>query len=306
MQNAIRLLVLFSCLGAVGAFAGTIDNSTYTEPPPASSPRIPFEFDGQYTYIADGTVARGQREVRNFDETYSFLRLVYTPRVKIGILRFGAAWEFFGFGMPPRVQLEDTLQSVNAVIGLDTEFSDSILVRFEAQPGFYGSAHFLDSDTFMVPFIIGGTYIYSSDLQFVLGASVNFDRNFPVYPGGGVRWRIASQWVLNAVLPTPRLEFAASQNVTFFAGADLKGSTFRVGKNFGTREAGDARLNNAVIDYLEVRVDAGAEIKLSPEVKLTFEGGYLPYREFDYHRTNVRYHHEEGAPYASVALRAAF
>ena len=92
----------------------------------------------------------------------------------------------------------------------------------------------------------------------------------------------------------------------FFVGADLKASTFRVGKTFGTRQAGDARLNAAVLDYIEARVGIGAEIKLSPEVKLTFEGGYVPYREFDYHRTNVRYHYEDGAAYGSVAFRAAF
>ncbi len=258
--------------------------------------------------MGDSTVARGAREIRDFDETYSLLRFVYTPRIAIGILRLGAAWERFGFGgMPARVQLEDTLQSVSAVVGFDTQFSDSILFRIEAQPGLYGSRDNLNSDdTFIVPFVIGGTYIYSSDLQFVLGVSVNFDRQYPVFPGGGVRWRLASQWQLNAVLPTPRLEYEFRPNTTFYAGANLKGSTFRVDRNFGLREAGDARLNNAVIDYTEIRVGLGAEIKLAPEVMLTFEGGYMPYREFDYHRTDVRYHHEEGAPYGSIGFNAAF
>ena len=140
-------------------------------------------------YIADSEVARGARDVRDFDETYSLLRFVYTPRVKIGILRLGAAWERFGFGFPARVQLEERLQSVSAVVGLDTQFSDSILFRIEAQPGLYGTADDLDGETFNVPFIIGGTYIYSSDLQFVVGVSVNFNRQYPVFPGGGVRWR---------------------------------------------------------------------------------------------------------------------
>lgn len=307
MKKILSLLCLTLVFSATGAFAGTINGSVATESAPEASPRVPFEVDAEYTYIAAGTVARGAREIRDFDETYGLFRFVYTPRVKIGILRLGAAWEHFGFGFPAGVQLEDTLQSVSAVVGLDTEFSDSILVRIEAQPGFYGSADvFENSDAFMIPFVIGGTYIYSSDLQFVLGVSVNFDRQFPVLPGGGVRWRLASRWVLDAVLPMPRLEFEANPNMMFFVGADLKASTFRVGKTFGTRQAGDARLNAAVLDYTEARVGIGAEIKLSPEVKLTFEGGYVPYREFDYHRTNVRYRHQEGAAYGSVAFRAAF
>ena len=305
-MKKILLSLILACGAAGATHAGTMSDSASTEGFPEAGLRIPFEFDAEFTYVGASTVRRGAREVSDFDETYSFLRLIYTPRTKIGILRLGAASERFSFGLPPNVQLEDTLQSVSAVVGLDTQFSDSILIRFEAEPGLYGSADRLDGDTFMIPFVLGGTYIYNSDLQFVLGVSVNFDRMFPVYPGGGIRWRLASQWVLNAVLPTPRLEFQASPTTTFFLGANLKGSTFRVGKNFGTRQAGDARLNNAVLDYTEARVGAGAEIKLSPEIKLTFEGGYVPYREFDYHRTNVRYHHEEGAAYGTVAFRAAF
>jgi hypothetical protein len=61
-----------------------------------------------------------------------------------------------------------------------------------------------------------------------------------------------------------------------------------------------------VLSYTEVRTGVGFEWKISPETKLSFEGGYVPWREFDFHRTNVRYHHEEGAPYGSVAFRAAF
>ncbi len=303
----ISLVLLTLSLSAASAFAGTISGKDYTETTPTeSAARIPFEFTAEYSYIADSTVSRGQRDVRDFDETYSLLEFVYTPRIKIGILRLGAAWERFGFGFANGVQLEDTLQSVSAVVGFDTQFSDSILFRIEAQPGLYGTADDLDGETFNVPFIIGGTYLYSSDLQFVVGASVNFNRQFPVFPGGGVRWRVASQWLVNAVLPTPRIEFEYSPTAMFYVGADLKGSTFRVDQNFGTRQAGDFRLNNAWMDYTEIRVGIGTELKLSPEVKLSFEGGYVPYREFDYHRTPVRYHHEDGAAYGSVSFRAAF
>ncbi|MEP6822184.1 MAG: DUF6268 family outer membrane beta-barrel protein [Chthoniobacterales bacterium] len=304
-----RFFFLTLSLSAASAFAGTINGPAFKETTPSepeTASRIPFEFSAEYAYIADSTVSRGQRDVRDFDETYSFLEFVYTPRIKIGILRLGAAWERFSFGFPSGVQLEDTLQSVSAVVGFDTQFSDSILFRIEAQPGLYGTGDDLDSETFNVPFLVGGTYLYSSDLQFVLGASVNFNRKFPVIPGGGVRWRAGSQWVVNAVLPTPRIEFEYSPTAMFYVGANLKGSTFRVDQNFGTRQAGDFRLNNAWMDYTEVRVGLGTEIKLSPEVKLSFEGGYVPYREFDYHRTPVRYHQEDGAAYGSIAFHAAF
>jgi opacity protein-like surface antigen len=281
---------------------------------------FPFEFEAEYSYIGDSEVSRGFRHIRDFDENYSLLRFVYTPRIKVGILRLGANWERFGFDLPDSTrlrrtstpdgfilgppQIPETLQSVSAIVGLDTQFSDSILVRFEAQPGFYGTGD-LDGGDFNIPFVLGGTYILSPELQFVLGVSLDYERKYPVFPGGGIRWRFASQWVLNAVLPTPRLEFEATRNLTLYAGGDLKGSTFRAGDHFGDKRA-DPRLNHAVLTYTEIRTGAGVEWKLSPQVKLSVEGGYLAYREFDYHRTDVRYHHDSGAPYGAIALRGAF
>jgi hypothetical protein len=55
-----------------------------------------------------------------------------------------------------------------------------------------------------------------------------------------------------------------------------------------------------------VRAGLGFDYKLSPEVKISIEGGYVPYRNFDFHRTDVRYHQEEGGAYAKVGLNATF
>jgi len=308
MKVAPRLFLFCILLTALHGHAGTV-----AEPPPETETTttngkfpFPFEADVELAYVGESEVARGSRRVEDFDETYSLVRLVFTPRISVGILRLGASWERFSFGMPDRVQTPDLLQSFTAVVGFDTQFSDSILVRIEAQPGFYGSEEIFDTDTFNVPFIIGGTYIYNSNLQFIFGLSVDFERDNPVLPGGGIRWRVNSQWVVNAVLPTPRLEFEATNNLTIYAGANLKNSTFRMDKNFGDEQAGDSRLNRAVMTYSEVRAGVGVEWKITPEIKLALEAGYMPWREFDFHRTNVRYHHEEGAPYGAMALSVAF
>lgn len=315
---SLCLMMIASLFGGTGSDLSTSENTTSD-----SSPSFPFEFDAEYAYIGESDVSRSFREVNNIKENYSLLRFVYTPRIKFGILRLGGAWERFDFDLPEFVplrrppplspiggfllgppQIPDTLQSVSAIVGLDTQFSDSILVRFEAQPGIYGTDD-LDGDSFNVPFVLGGTYIYSSNLQFVFGVGVDFNRNYPVFPGGGIRWRFASQWILNAVVPTPRLEFELSKNLTIYAGADLKGSTFRVEDHFGDARA-DARLNHAVLSYTEIRTGLGLEWKIRPEIKLSVEGGYLPYREFDFHRADVRYKYDSGAPYGAIALHAAF
>ena len=268
-----------------------------------------FEFEVEGTYVGDGDVERGEHGdmvISDFHETQAMVRFVLTPMTKIGILRLGLQTERYSFSFGSMAPIPDNLHSTALIIGLDTQLSDSILIRVEAQPGFYGT-DFDDfgQDTFNVPFVIGGTYIYSSNLQFVFGIGFDAWRQSPVLPGGGVRWKFAPQWTLNAVVPKPRLEYEPNSNLLLFAGADLRLSSYRVEKNFGTLR-GDTSLNHASISYEEARLGAGLEWKLSSAVKLSVEGGYIPFRNFDFHRTEVRYHQDGGAPYARIGFSAAF
>jgi hypothetical protein len=274
----------------------------------AESP-LPFEFDVEATYIGKGNVERGERGdmvIRDFEGFQGRLHFVLTPMTKIGILRLGLQIERYSFNYGRMAPIPSDLHSTNLIIGLDTELSDKFLIRVEAQPGFYGTDYDdFGQDTFNVPVIIGGTYIYSSSLQFVFGIGIDAWRQYPVLPGGGIRWKFAPQWTLNAVVPTPRLEFEPSESLLFFAGADIRGPSYRVEKNFGTLR-GDTSLNHASIVYEEIRVGGGLEWKLSTAVKLALEGGFVPHRNFDFHRTEVRYHQDGGAPYARIGFHAAF
>ena len=270
---------------------------------------FPFEFDVEGTFVGEGDVERGVHGdliISDFHETQGHVRFILTPMTKIGILRLGVATERYSFSFGNNAAIPDDLHSTNLILGLDTELSDKFLIRIEAQPGFYGT-DFDDfgQDTFNVPFVLGGTYIYSSSLQFIFGVGFDAWRQTPLLPGGGVRWKFAPQWTLNAVVPTPRLEFEPNSNLLLFAGADIRQTNYRVEKNFGTLR-GNPSLNHASISYEEVRLGSGLEWKLSTAVKLSFEGGYIPYRNFDFHRTQVRYHQDGGAPYARVGFHAAF
>lgn len=298
--------LLFATLLTSRAFAGSEKEVVAPEATPA-----PFRFSGEFvleqSYVGDSDVSRGARNVNNFDELYTNLKFVYTPRVKYGIIRAGAQLERYSLGYPNGgQQLPNTLQALNAIVGFDTRLGDSLLLRLEAQPGFYGeSFNQLDGDQFNVPVILGGTYICSPELQFVFGIGVNVQQKFPVLPGGGLRWKFAPKWVLNAVLPTPRLEYEATDHVTAFVGADVKANTFRVNNRFGQTH-GDAGLNNAWLSYEEIRANAGIDWKLSSNLTLRAEGGYSAYHDFDFHRTQVHYHNESGAPYASLMLQGNF
>src|SRR5499427_1709513 len=180
------------------------------------------EFTADITYVGEGDVERGGKHVNDFDEIDSDIRAVLTPRTKIGVLRLGAEWQRYSFGFPDQTALPNTLQSFSTLIGLDMQLSDSIIVRAEGQPGLYdsGLGH-LDWDDFNLPFFVGGTYIFSPNVQLVLGVSPNIKRKYPVIPAAGVRWKIGPQWLLNAVMPTPRLQYELTRNVSLYAGATI-------------------------------------------------------------------------------------
>ena len=268
---------------------------------------VPTEYTLEDTYVGGGDVERGpNKSVRDFDENDSIVHLVFTPRTKFGVLRIGTDWERFSFGLPDHAALPDTLQSVALVMGLDMQLSDSIIVRAEGQPGVY-DAEFdnLGWDNFNLPFLIGGTYIYSPNLQLILGVSVDIERKYPVIPAAGLRWKIASQWLLEAVLPTPRLQYEINKDVSVYVGGNVKQTSYRVDDDFGNAN-GIPRLNHAILTYSEVRTGGGFDWKISPVVTFTGEVGYQPYRNFDFYRAEVRYHQDGGAPYGMISLHGAF
>ena len=262
------------------------------------------EYSAGVTYVGEADVRRGNKLVSNFDESDTMLHFVLTPRIKLGVLRLGVEYERFSFGFPALTALPNTLQSANLVAGLDTQFSDSILVRFELDPGFYGTNN-LNADGLNVPFIIGGTYIYNPNLQFVVGISLDVERKYPILPGAGIRWKLQRQWVLDAVLPRPRLEFDPNKDIELYIGANIKETNFRVDDDFGDAHH-IRRLNDSVLTYSEVRTGIGCDWKISPVVTLTAEAGYQPYRTFDFHRADVRYRENGSAPYGMISLHGAF
>jgi hypothetical protein len=310
MKTTIRLVAFCLSLAALRLFAVQVETpSSKNVALVESESSVSFEFDADGTYVGSGDVQRGERgnlRVQNFDETDTHFHYILTPRVKIGILRLGMQAEHYSFGFPHNSAIPDVLESTALVIGLDTEFSDSFLIRLEAQPGLYGT-DFDDfgQDTFNVPVGLGGTYIFNSNFQVIFGVGIDAFRKYPVLPGGGIRWKFAPQWVLNAVAPAPRLEFEATNSLKFYAGADIRATSYRVDKMFGTLR-GNPALNHAAITYEEVRVGGGLDWKLTSAIKLSAEGGFIPVRNFDFHRTEVRYHQDGGVPYGMLAFHAAF
>lgn len=301
------LLVLTVRAGEGGKDTGTHDPVMHAEP---SAFQPPVEFDLSESYVGSADVRRDGRN-DSLDEHNSLARVVFTPRVPFGVLRIGAEWERFSFGFSGNVPLPNTLQAVNLVLGADINVSDSILVRVEAQPGLYGTFfNHLTSGDFNVPFVIGGTYLYSNSLQLIGGVGVNVNSKYPVLPGIGARWKVAPKVVLNAVLPAPRIEYEFSKSTTLYAGAELNGGNFRVDEHFGDNHPdprhNERNLNHALVTFSEVRAGVGLTQRFTGSLTLSVEGGCQPFREFDFYRADARYHSDGPAPYGQIALHGAF
>ncbi len=288
MKRPALLAVLSVCASA--ALAGEISN----------------QFDAEFSVTSGSRTRLGHDRQGDVSGTSGLVRDVISMRLGQGpILRVGFDYERYSFTLPQRAPLPNTLQSLSAGVGLDLQLFDSWLLRVEAQPGFYSGSGDFSARDFNVPFIIGGSYIASADLQWIVGVSVDLNRAIPVFPGVGVRWKFADQWVLNAILPRPRLEYTPSKELTLFGGVDLRGSTFRVSRDFGDTH-NDPRLNRAVVDLTEIRAGVGASWKVSSWFQADVETGVVAYRDFDFHRADTNYESKGAAAYGQLVIGAKF
>lgn len=305
MNHPLLLSVAASIVLSAASFAGHPVSSEATDTS-APSFKMSYEANTTYEYVGGARTRLGRGNHGDVSEQYSAARLVMSPQWNSGLIyRIGFEWQRYSFGLPNHSLLPNTLQSFTAIVGADFQLFDSWLVRAEAQPGFYGDGNDLRGGNFNTPFFIGGSYIAGADLQWIVGVSVDFNRRYPVIPAVGVRWSFSDQWTLNAVLPNPRLEYAWSKELTIFAGGEVRGGTYRVGPGFGDARA-TSRLNEAIVEYLEVRVGAGISWKATEELNIELQGGYLPYRDFDFNRTGDNFETQGGAPYGQVSLNAKF
>src|SRR5438105_12017061 len=108
-----RLLVAIFLTAATGSFGSDF---------------WPVEYSFEETYVGESTVSRGPHRVLDFDESDTLLRIVLTPRVKLGVLRLGFEYEQFSFGLGNNAPLPNPLPAAAPVVGIHSQFSDSMLV----------------------------------------------------------------------------------------------------------------------------------------------------------------------------------
>ncbi len=293
--HSIQTIAL-SCLIAAPALA---------EENAATNPAFAWEAEATFFGVANSRFKR-----KSFDgevnEVDFGLRAVASKQLGGGPqIRAGIEWQRYDFGLPGHAPLPNTLQSLALVIGADFQIGEAWLFRLEATPGFYNGRAEFSADGFNVPVVFGGSYFVSSDLQLIAGIELDVNRKYPVLGALGVRWKFAPNLVLNAVLPAPRVEYSFSKSLTGYVGADLRETTYRLNDTFG-RSIGKRKLDNAIVDYTQIRVGAGAAWAVTSNLTIECEAGVVAVHDFNYHRAEISVSSDGYPAYGGISLKAAF
>lgn len=266
-----------------------------------------YELEADTAFIGRGSVDLGSKTVGIFKEVTSSASFVLSDQLSNPfILRLGIDWDRYAFNTSDRLTpLPASVDALDAVIGADIQLTSALLLRIEAHPGIYGSFNTVTGRDFNVPIRIGASYVKSANLIYIAGLSIDVNSDLPVIPAIGVYWKVSDQWVINGVAPRPQLQYIVSDKLTLFIGADLQTETFRVDNEFGTSR-GVPKLNDAILDFWEIRGGAGFTWSITDKIKLGLEGGTVPYRQFDFNRADFNMSSTSWSPYISLRLSASF
>ena len=266
---------------------------------------VSHELDVDLGYTGSAETLQNGQHIGSIDGLNSDVKYVYSPQITDNLLfRVGAEWERFSFGTSQTGALPATLQHLSAVIGFDYQLADQWLMRTELQPGIYSDFSQIDWHSVNAPLFMGAVYLVNADLQWFFGLRIDLRSQYPVFPALGVRWKFTDLWTLNIQLPKPRLEYDVNDKLQAYFGADIKAGTYVVGEHFGDAH-GIPALNNATVDYTDVRLGPGFSWKALPNLTLEADGGYQVYRTWDFFDRHIKLD-SRPAPYLQLICHYRF
>jgi hypothetical protein len=273
----------------------------------SSASALSYELDAESSFFGTGSTRAGKVDFGDISEISSSASFILSAQVRDNaLLRLGVEWQRYSFDPSLQAPIPDSLQGVDMAIGADLQVSPAVLVRIQAHPGIYSDFADISWKDFNVPFEVGGSYFVSTDLIFIAGIFVDLWSDTPVFPIVGVHWKVSDKWVIEGIAPRPQLQYLLSDKITLFAGADFRQVSFRVGDQFG-QTRGIPKLNDAIVEYTEIRAGAGLTWKVSKNFNVELEGGGTPYRRFEYPRADgYKVKSEDLVPYLRIAVSAKF
>jgi hypothetical protein len=291
--------LLLATLATLGAAAQTGSPIT----PPDTTSR--HDYRAEVSYAAPSRISLGSARLGDIDTFQTRLSYIATTRTSSNFSwRAGVAWDRYRFDIPAGAPLPSTVHALALKLGTDWRLNDRWSFQFEVSPGLYSDFADINLNDVDSPFALMATYSVNRDLQFFARANVTFRGEFPVMGGPGVRWKFADRTTLWLTLPKPRIEYALNPGLTLYAGGELRSGVFRVGEHLGTRH-GRPNLDDANLNYREIRAGAGTRWQIAKKLALTAEGGWLIDRRFHFRDQDLQLN-GDGAPYFQLGLNGSF
>lgn len=204
--------------------------------------------------------------------------------------------------------LPERLAELSLNLGWQQKLTPQWSLAAFLRPGFYSDFDDFSSDSLNVPALLMANYAASRELIWTFGLNANPFSDNPVLPILGVRWQFAPEWTFNLGFPQSGFTWQASEQLSFRTGVRFEGGSFRVGRDPRATPLSlpvPPSLANTYLDYREVQVGLGADVKLSPTMSWAFDVGAITDRKFDWFDRDYRLDGDTGF-YASISLKAAF
>ena len=302
MKNRLKFTFLFLLIPSLGAAE---DKSPSRDGVQWLGSKTSLETTGEFDYVFRGKTGLGNSTYGQVAEREMLGRQLITHRfLRAFLVRGGVELERFEFDRPDMSFIPQNLHVLNAYLALDFRFSYKDMIRIQARPGFYNDYEKSDTSDFNYPMAYAYSHMVSPYFQWALGVSVNKWRNHPILGGGGFRWQVNDRWKFKMMLPEPQIEYKAREDLHVFIGGDFRGDTFRVSSDFGTRR-GNPALDNALVDYQELRANVGFSWNIKPLIELNFSAGYMMDRAFNFHNNGMLMA-SEPSPYCMIQIQALF
>jgi Domain of unknown function (DUF6268) len=260
---------------------------------PAQTPVVPrsgttpLEWIAEISHSAESDISEGTRPLGEVSTLQSRAGIIHTLAAAAdSAWLLGATWQRFSFSAAAGTPIPDHLTALAFKIGYNRPLTQQWSLRAEIDPGIYSDFEDIGGDDFNAPAGLRFIYATSRDLQWFFGLNLDLRSGNPVVGGAGLRWHFAREWTLLLLVPAPRIEYAATPDLTFFAGANLRGGTFRVAEDFGRRR-GRGSLDDQNVGYRELSAGAGARWQLSPTVALSAAVGWMFDRRFEFDDRNL-------------------
>ena len=216
-------------------------------------------------------------------------------------LRLGVSYERFDFSSTS-APVPNHLQLLAGVIALEYVVGNDVGAFICVQPGFYTENDFRQ-ESFDYPITFGRIFVLKDRLYLFAGVNMAFLRGeYPVLPLAGLIWRPSQEWLVSAVVPEPRVIYSPNKKITYWAGGQLVGWSFRTDRDDNIVPH---KLSNAQVDYTDYRAGVGVEFHPSEQVSINLGAGYSFLRRINFERAGEEFD-TDPAPYARVSIRAEF